>query len=96
MDEKNENRSKAWRDVTRSLTMLFQLGLSAICPILILIIVGLKLDQKFGNGHHWFTVAGVVCGIYASYRGTYLMIRDGWMKDQKETPEEGKEEEQDE
>jgi len=86
MSEDRENRVKAMRDVVKSMTMLFQLGLSALCPILILVIAGLKLDEKYGNGHHWFTVAGVVCGIYSAYRGTYLMIRDGWMRDRGNAP----------
>jgi len=94
MSENRENRVKAMRDVVKSMTMVFQLGLSALCPILILVIVGLKLDTKYGNGHHWFTVAGVVCGIYSAYRGTYLMIRDGWMKDKSGDP--GKKEDSDE
>jgi len=85
MSEDRENRVKAMRDVVKSMTMVFQLGLSALCPILILVIAGLKLDAKFGNGHHWFTVAGVVCGVYSAYRGTYLMIRDGWMRDKDRT-----------
>ena len=87
MDEKKENRAEIRRDLVRSLSMVFQLGLSAICPILILILVGLKLDTRFGNGHHWFTIAGAVCGVYAAYRSTYLLIRDGWAKDQAEQAE---------
>lgn len=83
MDEKKENRMQVLRDVTRSMAMVFQLGLSAICPILILIIVGLKLDMKFGNGHHWFTLAGAVCGVYAAYRSTYLLIRENFAKEKK-------------
>ena len=86
MSDDRENRAGAMRDVVRSMTMIFQLGLSAICPILILVLVGLRLDMKYGNGHHWFTVAGVVCGIYSAYRGTYLMIRDGWGREKEKDP----------
>ena len=86
MSDDRENRAGAMRDVVRSMTMIFQLGLSAICPILILVLIGLRLDMKYGNGHHWFTAAGVVCGIYSAYRGTYLMIRDGWGREKETDP----------
>ena len=67
-------------DVIKAASMVLQVSLSAICPIIILLSVGIWLDEKYGGGNHWFAVAGIIIGIYSAYRSTYLMIRDAFLK----------------
>ena len=70
--------------------MVLQVSLSAICPILLLMSVGMWLDGKYGNGGYWFTAIGIICGIYSGYKGSYQLIKDVWMKEEKQngkTPE---------
>jgi hypothetical protein len=64
--------------------MVLQVSLSAICPILLLMSVGMWLDGKYGNGGYWFTAAGIICGIYSGYKGSYQLIKDVWMKEEKQ------------
>ena len=68
---------------------MLQVSLSAICPILLLMSVGMWLDGKYGNGGYWFTAAGIICGIYSGYKGSYQLIKDVWIKEEKknEIPE---------
>lgn len=67
--------------------MVLQVSLSAICPILLLMSVGMWLDGKFGNGGYWFTAIGIICGIYSGYKGSYQLIKDVWMKEEKQNGE---------
>ena len=67
--------------------MVLQVSLSAICPILLLMSVGIWLDGKYGNGGYWFTAAGIICGIYSGYKGSYQLIKDVWMKEEKQNGE---------
>ena len=64
--------------------MVLQVSLSAICPILLLMSVGMWLDGKYGNGGYWFTAIGIICGIYSGYKGSYQLIKDVWMKEEKQ------------
>ena len=67
--------------------MVLQVSLSAICPILLLMSVGMWLDEKYGNGGYWFTAIGIICGIYSGYKGSYQLIKDVWMKEEKQNGE---------
>lgn len=77
------------RDIIKASSMVLQVSLSAICPILLLMSVGIWLDGKYGNGGYWFTAAGIICGIYSGYKGSYQLIKDVWLKEEKknEIPE---------
>ncbi len=74
-----EQRIKERRDVLKAATAVFQVSISAICPILLLLFAGMWLDAKYGNGGYWFTVAGIICGVYSAYRGCYYLIKDVWL-----------------
>ena len=56
------------RDIIKASSMVLQVSLSAICPILLLLSVGMWLDSEFGNGGYWFTAIGIICGIYSGYK----------------------------
>ena len=67
------------RNIIKSSSMFFQVSISALCPIILLMAVGIWLDGKYGNGGYWFTAAGIICGVYSAYRGCYYLIKDAWM-----------------
>lgn len=75
-----EQEAKERRDVIKAASMVLQVSLSAVCPILLLLSVGMWLDGKYGNGGYWFTAAGIICGIYSAYKGSYQLIKDVWLK----------------
>ena len=80
-------KPKEQRDIIKASSMVLQVSLSAICPILLLMSVGMWLDGKYGNGGYWFTAIGIICGIYSGYKGSYQLIKDVWMKEEKQNGE---------
>lgn len=80
-------KAKEQRDIVKASSMVLQVSLSAICPILLLMSVGMWLDGKYGNGGYWFTAIGIICGIYSGYKGSYQLIKDVWMKEEKQNAE---------
>ena len=80
-------KPKEQRDIIKASSMVLQVSLSAICPILLLMSVGMWLDGKCGNGGYWFTAIGIICGIYSGYKGSYQLIKDVWMKEEKQNGE---------
>lgn len=80
-------KPKEQRDIIKASSMVLQVSLSAICPILLLMSVGMWLDGKYGNGGYWFTAIGIICGIYSGYKGSYQLIKDIWMKEEKQNGE---------
>ncbi len=80
-------KPKEQRDIIKASSMVLQVSLSAICPILLLMSVGIWLDGKYGNGGYWFTVARIICGVYSGYRGCYYLIKDVWMKEEQQNGE---------
>ncbi len=80
-------KPKEQRDIIKASSMVLQVSLSAICPILLLMSVGMWLDGKYGNGEYWFTAIGIICGIYSGYKGSYQLSKDDWMKEEKQNGE---------
>ena len=80
-------KPKEQRDIIKASSMVLQVSLSAICPILLLMYVGIWLDGKYGNGGYWFTAIGIICGIYSGYKGSYQLIKDVWLKEEKQNGE---------
>ena len=79
------------RSIIKSSSMFFQLSISAICPIILLMAAGMWLDGKYGNGGFWFTAAGIICGVYSAYRGCYYLIKDVWIdKEEKDVGSDSK------
>ena len=70
MNEKGINR------IIKAGTLVLQVSLSAICPIILLLIVGMNIDERVNPESHVFAVIGIICGIYSAYRSTYYLIRD--------------------
>lgn len=84
-DEEKSKAAREKRQGIKVLTLFTQISLSALCPIFLLTMAGIRLDEKFGGGAHWYTLAGVLIGVYSAYRNTYLLIRDT-MGDKDEKP----------
>ena len=82
-------KPKEQRDIIKASSMVLQVSLSAICPILLLMSVGIWLDGTYGNGGYWFTAIGIICGIYSGYKGSYQLIKDVWLKEEKQNGIEG-------
>ena len=80
-------KPKEQRDIIKASSTVLQVSLSAICPILLLMSVGMWLDGKYGNGGYWFTAIGIICGIYSGYKGSYQLIKDVWMNEEKQNGE---------
>ncbi len=78
-----EQKRKEDRAVRKAFVMVLQVSLSAICPILVLLSVGMWLDSVVCPGKYWFTVFGIICGIYSAYQGSYRLIKDVWFKEEK-------------
>lgn len=87
MNERNGGLS--FNKIAKAATMIFQVSLSAVCPIIILLSVGIWLDGKYGNGGHWFSVAGILIGIYSAYRSTYYLIKDAFFDKEKKEENDG-------
>lgn len=74
-----KNEAREFRKVIKAGSLVLQVSLSVLCPILLLLGVGIWLDSRYGGGHHWFAALGILMGIYSAYRSTYYMIRDAVM-----------------
>ena len=83
MSRTDEEKARDFHRLAKAATMVIQVSLSAICPIIILLSVGVWLDDKYGGGNHWFALAGIIIGIYSAYRGTYYMIKDAFFDKEK-------------
>ncbi len=77
-----EQQAKEQRSVRRAFAMVLQVSLSAICPILILLSVGIWLDKEVIGSGYWFTAFGIICGIYSGYKGSYQLIKDVWLREE--------------
>ena len=81
-----EQEAKERRDMTKAASMVLQVSLSAVCPILLMLSVGMWLDGLRGEGY-WFTAFGIICGVYSAYKGSYQLIKDVWLKEEKQNAE---------
>ncbi len=85
LSKAGDEKAKDFHRVAKAAIMVLQVSLSAICPIILMLTVGIWLDDKYGNGNNWFALAGILIGIYSAYRGTYYLIKDAFFdKDKKE------------
>ena len=81
----NKKDARELQKLIKAGSLVLQVSLSAVCPIILLLFAGIWLDGKYGNGGHWFAALGILMGIYSAYRSTYYMIRDGFMDKKEET-----------
>lgn len=72
---------KNTKNIVRSLSMVTQLGVSMLAPVVLCICLGMWLDEKFG----WSSTAVlVVLGIMAGARNTWILAKQVGLPQKKE------------
>lgn len=67
------------KKVLKAFSMVSQVGLTMITPVLISGFIGLKLDEYFGSGY-WFIIF-LIMGVLAAFRSLYFLTRQLYSKD---------------
>ena len=68
------------RDFYRSLAMITQIGISVLAPVVLCVVFGYWLDQKFG----WYTtVPLLILGILAGVRNAWILVKQIIKEDEK-------------
>ncbi len=67
------------RKVLRAFSMVSQIGISMIVPVLISGFIGLKLDQWLSTSF-WFIIF-LIMGVMAAFRSLYFLTRQFYSKD---------------
>lgn len=70
---------KEKKKVLKAFSMVSQVGISMITPVLISSFVGLKLDQWFSTGY-WFIIF-LIMGVLAAFRSLYFLTRQFYSGD---------------
>ena len=61
-------------EIVRSLALVTQLGISMLAPIILCVVIGNWLDERFG----WsVTVVFLILGICAGARNTWILVQQG-------------------
>ncbi len=74
------------RSVYKTFSLISQLGISMMVPVIICTIAGVKLDERFGISS---TIPLIIIGVLAGVRNVYALVRHA-----NEDPEDGKDEEE--
>ena len=67
------------KKVLKAFSMVSQVGLTMITPVLISGFIGLKLDEWFSTGY-WFVIF-LIMGVLAAFRSLYFLTRQFFSKD---------------
>ena len=59
-------------DMFKNLALISQLGISMMVPVFLGVGIGLLIDKHF---HTMFSIVGLLLGIIAGYRNTYLIVK---------------------
>ncbi len=73
------------KSVYQSLALVFQFGINMLVPIVLMLFLGIALDQHFQTG--WISVVFFFAGAAAGFTNIYKMTR-GVMKSSRERTEE--------
>lgn len=66
--------------VVKTLSLITQLGISMLCPIMMMLFLGVWLEERFGLH---FVLPLLVLGIAAGFRNCYILIKSAlgvWKK----------------
>lgn len=76
-------------EIIRALSMVTQLGVSMLAPVILCAVVGNWLDDRFG----WsVTAVLLILGILAGARNTWILMKQGIRPDIKRRQDHGKKE----
>ncbi len=64
--------------VLKAFSMISQVGISMITPVLISCFIGLKLDEWFSTSY-WFIIF-LIMGVLAAFRSLYFLTRQFYSK----------------
>ena len=70
---------KSDRIVLQAFSMISQVGITMIVPILLCLYIGMKLDGWFGTDYLF--IVFVLLGVLAAFRNVYLLMRKFYAKD---------------
>ena len=70
---------KEQNKVFKALSMISQVGITMMTPILISGFIGMKLDQWLSTGY-WFIIF-LIMGVLAAFRSLYLLTRQFYSGD---------------
>ncbi len=73
------NLKKEEKKVLRAFSMVSQVGLTMVTPVLISGFIGLKLDQWFSTDY-WFIIF-LIIGVLAAFRSLYFLTKQFYSKD---------------
>lgn len=78
-------KKKKDKGVTKAFSMITQMGINMLTPVLVALIIGYVLDRLLHTG--FFTVILVVLGILAAFRNAYYVTRSFYADDLKREEE---------
>lgn len=67
------------KKVLRAFSMVSQVGITMLTPVLISGFIGLKLDEWFSTG--CWVIVFLIIGVLAAFRSLYLLTRQLYAKD---------------
>lgn len=73
---------KEWNAVAKALTMLLQVAITMMSPLVVCGVIGYMLNQRFDTTL-WFLVM-MVLGVMAAFRNFFHLLRGFYEKDLKE------------
>lgn len=73
------NLKKEEKKVLRAFSMVSQVGLTMVTPVLISGFIGLKLDQWFSTDY-WFIIF-LIIGVLAAFRSLYFLTKQFYSED---------------
>ena len=74
---------KSYLRILRTLSLLTQLGVSLVAPPLLLCLLALQLQERFGWGT-WAFPAAIVIGLISAFCGVLRLIRSVLRQNEKE------------
>ena len=63
---------KKQKTIVKTFSMVSQLGISVLTPVIICTWIGLKLEEKFSFP---FTILFIILGVLAGGRNAYVLVR---------------------
>ena len=77
---------KQWSEILKNLTMLSQLGLSLLMPLLLMMLLCWKLTDWFSLGS-WVFIPGFIMGLGGSFMTAYKVYLSIMKKEKRQKPD---------
>ena len=63
------------KEIGKALSLITQLGISMLVPILICLGIGIFIDDRFGTSP-WWMIIFIILGVGAGFRSVYMLTLD--------------------